>query len=170
MLHVWSPKHVKSCFVLVDGNFSTWSSWGNCSKSCGDGVQVRTRSCTDPAPRGGGRPCQGNAFEIIECHVLKCPGKCRTIHHSNESWHILLFKDYENSWIIMESGPYDSSIDYVICGVVCKKPVTPDCKRLSLLYFHIVFLCSLVILKSACPFVVLSEDMFGYRRYSPLVA
>ena len=79
-----SPKHITFCFVLVDGKFSTWSKWSNCSKSCGDGVQVRTRSCTDPAPSGGGRACQGNVFEIMECHVLKCPGKCRTIH----SWAI----------------------------------------------------------------------------------
>ena len=42
LLHVWSLKYVKFCFVLVDGKFSTWSNWGNCSKSCGDGVQVRT--------------------------------------------------------------------------------------------------------------------------------
>merc|ERR1719203_1941341 len=34
-----------------------WSSWGSCSKSCKGGVQKR--SCSNPKPTFGGRPCSG---------------------------------------------------------------------------------------------------------------
>ena len=43
--------------VPIHGRFSPWSDWSNCSVTCGPGNRSRTRTCTNPAPAQGGRPC-----------------------------------------------------------------------------------------------------------------
>ncbi|KAM6165457.1 hemicentin-1 [Erethizon dorsatum] len=57
----------------VDGDWSEWSLWDECTKSCGRGNQTRTRTCNNPSPQHGGRPCEGNAVEIIMCNIRPCP-------------------------------------------------------------------------------------------------
>lgn len=58
----------------VSGNWSPWSSWSPCSQSCGSGgKQSRTRSCTNPAPKNGGRSCSGQASESRICGRRTCP-------------------------------------------------------------------------------------------------
>jgi choriolysin H len=50
----------------VDGNWSDWSSWGNCSQSCGGGTRRQMRTCSNPAPQGNGANCVGYAEKIEE--------------------------------------------------------------------------------------------------------
>ena len=57
----------------VDGGFSEWSSWTQCSKSCGGGVKVRERSCTNPPPKGNGQKCSGEFEETGACAENPCP-------------------------------------------------------------------------------------------------
>jgi hypothetical protein len=45
-----------------------WSAWTTCSVSCGSGTQ--TRSCTAPAPSGGGAECIGAATQA--CNTNSC--------------------------------------------------------------------------------------------------
>jgi hypothetical protein len=49
----------------VDG---VWSAWNTCSASCGGGV--RTRTCTTPAPSGGGTDCPGASSQA--CNTDSC--------------------------------------------------------------------------------------------------
>ena len=51
-------------FITVNGNWGAWSNWTNCTKSCGGGIQNRTRRCDDPKPRYGGAICTGNVTEL----------------------------------------------------------------------------------------------------------
>ena len=60
---------------VVDGNFSSWSNFGACSKTCGPGIQSRTRSCTNPRPQFGGKECVGDILESRNCSFGKYPGK-----------------------------------------------------------------------------------------------
>uniref|UniRef100_A0A3B4BBU5 Complement factor properdin n=1 Tax=Periophthalmus magnuspinnatus TaxID=409849 RepID=A0A3B4BBU5_9GOBI len=58
----------------VDGGWSQWSPWAECSMSCGGGVKSRTRLCNNPAPQSGGRGCLGVAEQRKECNIhIYCP-------------------------------------------------------------------------------------------------
>ena len=64
-----------SSFVTVDGGWSSWSTWTKCTKTCQTGIQARMRKCKQPAPRDGGRTCQGAATEQRKCNTQPCAGK-----------------------------------------------------------------------------------------------
>ncbi|KAK2558439.1 Chymotrypsinogen 2 [Acropora cervicornis] len=57
----------------VDGNWGAWSGWSACSRSCGRGLQKRTRTCSNPVPKGGGRSCSGPNQQMRSCKVRDCP-------------------------------------------------------------------------------------------------
>ncbi|KAL9968594.1 hypothetical protein ACROYT_G020703 [Oculina patagonica] len=59
----------------VDGGFSIWSSWSDCSEACGDGYQTRTRTCTNPPPQGNGKDCEGHGEESRQCNDGPCPAR-----------------------------------------------------------------------------------------------
>lgn len=67
---------VRLCNTLpcpVDGGWSLFGEWGSCSLTCGSGVQDRQRTCTNPSPAFGGRPCDGSSMETRFCQQFPCP-------------------------------------------------------------------------------------------------
>ncbi|XP_059154874.1 sushi, von Willebrand factor type A, EGF and pentraxin domain-containing protein 1-like [Physella acuta] len=52
-----NTKLCKLAVCPVDGGFGEWGEWSTCSSSCGGGVSTRQRSCDNPAPSQGGKPC-----------------------------------------------------------------------------------------------------------------
>ncbi|EDO49967.1 predicted protein, partial [Nematostella vectensis] len=58
--------------IYIDGKWSSWSSWQTCSRTCGGGAQMRTRTCTNPAPIGGGRSCYGSSTDKQSCNPIPC--------------------------------------------------------------------------------------------------
>ena len=61
--------------IPVDGGYSVWSDWSECSVACGGGTQSRYRTCTNPAPAHGGADCSGPASETRTCRQNDCPGQ-----------------------------------------------------------------------------------------------
>nr|XP_011420340.2 coadhesin [Crassostrea gigas] len=62
--------------------WSRWGTWGGChGSSCvGQQKRLRTRSCTHPRQRNGGRHCRGSSFEWMS-------RSCRPVHSKvNGSW------------------------------------------------------------------------------------
>ncbi|XP_028403037.1 uncharacterized protein LOC114525804 isoform X2 [Dendronephthya gigantea] len=60
----------------VNGNWTTWSSWGDCSVTCGSGNHQRTRTCSNPQPAHGGNECVGLDKEIADCEAgTLCAGE-----------------------------------------------------------------------------------------------
>ncbi|XP_026673494.1 A disintegrin and metalloproteinase with thrombospondin motifs 3-like isoform X2 [Ceratina calcarata] len=55
-----------------DGGWSRWSTWEKCSRTCGVGVQCRTRRCNKPAPGYGGKYCSGPSDDCRVCSLPKC--------------------------------------------------------------------------------------------------
>ena len=43
--------------------------------SCGNGIQERSRTCTNPPPLHGGKECTGNNRETRECAAGSCVGR-----------------------------------------------------------------------------------------------
>ncbi|VDI79224.1 Hypothetical predicted protein [Mytilus galloprovincialis] len=58
-----------------DGGWTTWSSWGGCSRNCGGGYQTRTRTCTYPTPNDFSKNLvcmDGNVNQIERCNYGTC--------------------------------------------------------------------------------------------------
>lgn len=53
-------------YLKVDGGWSKWNSWSLCSKTV-NGIQTRTRECSNPEPAFGGKYCNGTRAVVREC-------------------------------------------------------------------------------------------------------
>ncbi|XP_078378395.1 SCO-spondin-like isoform X2 [Oculina patagonica] len=71
--HYYESKECAVNKCPVDGGWSSWSTWTPCSKSCGTGLQERSRGCTQPTPEHGGKPCHGDSRESRWCNTQSCP-------------------------------------------------------------------------------------------------
>ncbi|XP_019490993.1 PREDICTED: hemicentin-1 [Hipposideros armiger] len=79
-----SDSEMRNCqhkLCPVDGRWSEWSPWEECTRSCGHGNRTRTRTCNNPSAQHGGRPCEGSAVEIIMCNMRPCP-----VHGAWSAW------------------------------------------------------------------------------------
>ena len=59
----------------VDGSWTDWGDWNLCSVTCAGGTQSRSRTCTNPPPRYGGRECNGESEDVQSCNEHPCPSK-----------------------------------------------------------------------------------------------
>ncbi|XP_020605695.1 hemicentin-1-like isoform X2 [Orbicella faveolata] len=59
----------------VNGGYSDWGPYGECSKTCGVGEQTRKRTCTNPPPSHDGEDCSGLGPDSStrECNNQECP-------------------------------------------------------------------------------------------------
>ncbi|XP_018318532.1 A disintegrin and metalloproteinase with thrombospondin motifs 2 isoform X2 [Agrilus planipennis] len=101
-----------------DGGWSDWSEWGACSRSCGTGVQFRTRKCDNPLPSYGGSECFGLSEEWRVCNLEKCPGPMTDIRaqQCNRLPQILKLRDQRANvtWL-----PYESDDERLKCQLIC---------------------------------------------------
>ena len=51
---------------------TSWSPWGRCSATCGDGMKTRIRQIIKQ-PEYDGKPC-GNTVERQNCNLRPCAG------------------------------------------------------------------------------------------------
>ena len=64
----------------VDGAWSDWGEYSDCTVTCGAGSQTRSRDCNSPPPVNGGSSCMGDASETRDCDESTCPGmSCNNI-------------------------------------------------------------------------------------------
>ncbi|XP_065184197.1 disintegrin and metalloproteinase domain-containing protein 28-like [Sycon ciliatum] len=58
----------------VDGGWSPWTVRTQCSQTCGTGgVKTLTRTCNNPTPSNGGKPCHGIPSNRQPCNRVPCP-------------------------------------------------------------------------------------------------
>ncbi|KAK3092700.1 hypothetical protein FSP39_006142 [Pinctada imbricata] len=74
-------KKGSSCKPIVHGGWSTWSSSGQCSKSCGGGAMTQKRECNNPKPKNGGQNCIGGSTRTLACNTHNCP-----VHGGWSTW------------------------------------------------------------------------------------
>lgn len=77
--------------MVVDGGWSSWGPWQQCSRTCGGGVEFSYRECTDPVPQNGGKYCEGQRVQYQSCNIQPCDNsEGENLHnalltpHSNE--------------------------------------------------------------------------------------
>ncbi|XP_042349245.1 A disintegrin and metalloproteinase with thrombospondin motifs 2 isoform X2 [Plectropomus leopardus] len=58
--------------IKQDGNWGSWSEFGQCSRTCDGGIQFRTRDCDNPRPANGGRTCVGATYQFQMCNTNEC--------------------------------------------------------------------------------------------------
>ncbi|NWJ04932.1 ATS15 metalloproteinase, partial [Crypturellus undulatus] len=58
----------------VDGAWGKWAPYGQCSRTCGGGVQLARRECNAPTPAGGGSYCEGVRVKYRSCSLEPCAG------------------------------------------------------------------------------------------------
>ncbi|XP_050293147.1 A disintegrin and metalloproteinase with thrombospondin motifs 7-like [Anthonomus grandis grandis] len=59
--------------VPIDGGWGEWSSWSECSRTCGSGVSIMSRECDHPTPTAGGKFCVGERKRYRICNTDPCP-------------------------------------------------------------------------------------------------
>ena len=62
-------------YLVVDGVWSNWGEWDNCTMPCDGGETCRVRSCNNPLPQNGGKNCSGSLEECKECNTVRCKGR-----------------------------------------------------------------------------------------------
>ncbi|KAK6630185.1 hypothetical protein RUM43_004964 [Polyplax serrata] len=60
--------------VSMNGGWSQWQGWSDCSVRCGRGIRKKTRLCNHPTPLNGGQTCQGPSVMKEDC-ISPCPGE-----------------------------------------------------------------------------------------------
>ncbi|PFX32014.1 Hemicentin-1 [Stylophora pistillata] len=65
----------------VNGGYSAWAAYGDCSKTCGGGERTRERICTNPPPGFGGNDCTelGLSSFTRSCNKMPCPGEIKAV-------------------------------------------------------------------------------------------
>ncbi|XP_055376724.1 hemicentin-1-like [Condylostylus longicornis] len=68
-------KMVQTCISIpcpINGGWSKWSPWTDCSQSCENSFRKRYRECNSPVPEFGGKMCVGPNMEIAKCKKRQC--------------------------------------------------------------------------------------------------
>ena len=108
----------------LSGGWSSWSRWGDCSRTCGGGVCFRTRRCDNPRPRYGGRSCPGQAEEFKMCNIYKCIKNDDIREQQCNSTFFYSTRDptYKRStW-----APYEQSEERYKCQLACLNKNTQE--------------------------------------------
>lgn len=64
------------CLCPADGNWNSWTPWGQCSVTCGSGTVQRSRTCSNPPPNYCGQTCPGPPNDARPCDTMRdCCGK-----------------------------------------------------------------------------------------------
>ena len=82
--------------VDIDGGFTEWSEWSECSATCGGGTHHRSRTCTNPPPKNDGKPCS----EQVNLGLPKETENCNT-QDCRKTW--IHFSYYGNRWWCCET-------------------------------------------------------------------
>ncbi|MBI5139535.1 thrombospondin type-1 domain-containing protein [Candidatus Nomurabacteria bacterium] len=56
----------------INGDWSAWSDWGECSTTGCGGTQTRSRTCDNPPPSPGGDGCSGSSTDTQSCNGPSC--------------------------------------------------------------------------------------------------
>lgn len=120
----WEGKETWEIVGVQHGNWSVWGNWSECSTKAWAGVRNRTRTCSNPVPRRGGKPCVGESVQYKPCSLGIQGEDILFMEISNAQ---LFPSSLSSSWrefvaaqkryhIAEKGGP----IRYQACGLCCR--------------------------------------------------
>ena len=62
---------------IVNCKWEEYSSWSDCSLTCGEGFKVRYRK-TEQKARNGGKDCSGSYEDTTNCETKPCEGNLKS--------------------------------------------------------------------------------------------
>ncbi|XP_057705352.1 A disintegrin and metalloproteinase with thrombospondin motifs 2-like [Corythoichthys intestinalis] len=108
--------------IKQDGNWGSWSEFGQCSRTCGGGVQFRTRDCDNPRPANGGRTCVGATYQFQMCNTNECEDiYSDTREEQCHAWDPRFEQPSNKHWL-----PYEHPDAYKRCHLHCQSKETRD--------------------------------------------
>ncbi|KAK4883298.1 hypothetical protein RN001_006617 [Aquatica leii] len=108
-----------------DGGWGKWGKWGMCSRSCGTGVQFRSRICDNPPPSYGGNNCYGSAEEWKLCNLNFCPEPIADLR-AQQCQNIIGFLNILDRRANMTWLPYESEDAEMKCQLICMSKETRE--------------------------------------------
>jgi hypothetical protein len=75
----------KAYCIVGNGGWSNWTRNSTCSVTCGRGIQLYTRSCTNPSPNVIGAFCVGESYYVEVCNANNCV--CKLIRKRKKMQH-----------------------------------------------------------------------------------
>ncbi|KAK5650098.1 hypothetical protein RI129_001127 [Pyrocoelia pectoralis] len=108
-----------------DGGWSDWAKWGSCSRSCGTGVQFRSRLCNNPPPAYGGNNCFGLTEEWKLCNTVKCPEPMVDLR-AQQCHNIIGFLKISDRRSNLTWLPYESEDKEMKCQLICMSKETRE--------------------------------------------
>ncbi|XP_043267299.1 A disintegrin and metalloproteinase with thrombospondin motifs 9 isoform X2 [Venturia canescens] len=78
----------------VNGQWGEWGPYGECTRTCGGGIQKRYRECNGPPPQNGGDYCMGERYHYRSCQTKECPLDAQDFREqqcakfNNNNWNI----------------------------------------------------------------------------------
>ncbi|XP_034146118.1 A disintegrin and metalloproteinase with thrombospondin motifs 19 isoform X3 [Esox lucius] len=105
------------------GEWSTWGSWGACSRTCSTGISGRQRKCESLS--GKSQDCMGPRMQYRLCQNPPCPEgipsfrdqQCQTFNRPSLHWHSIMDDEKEQPRLLAEKvldgtscGPHESGI------------------------------------------------------------
>lgn len=98
-----------------DPGAEEWSQWSSCSVTCGQGSQVRTRTCVSPF----GTHCSGPLRESRVCNnTAPCPGSVSQQMHSGTSCLFVELLSFFSFTSQMDFSCYVTPSHHAICHVL----------------------------------------------------
>ncbi|XP_056158098.1 A disintegrin and metalloproteinase with thrombospondin motifs 1 [Lampris incognitus] len=109
--------------IPVNGGWGVWGPWGDCSRTCGGGVQYSFRDCDNPLPKNGGKYCEGKRIQYRSCNTETCPDtnglsfrEEQCLAHNDMSTHVSFGSGEGVEWVPKYAGvsPKDR------CKLMCR--------------------------------------------------
>ncbi|XP_029964672.1 A disintegrin and metalloproteinase with thrombospondin motifs 8 [Salarias fasciatus] len=102
-------QEVMKPLTVVDGGWSSWGPWQQCSRTCGGGVEFSYRECSDPVPQNGGKYCEGQRVQYQSCNIQPCDNSQEKSFREEqcEKYNSLNYLDYNGNmkqWIPKYAG------------------------------------------------------------------
>ncbi|XP_077588635.1 A disintegrin and metalloproteinase with thrombospondin motifs 2-like isoform X2 [Stigmatopora nigra] len=108
--------------IKQDGNWGSWSEFGQCSRTCGGGVHFRTRDCDNPRPANGGRSCVGATYQFQMCNSAQCQDiYSDTREEQCHAWDPRFEQPSNKHWL-----PYEHPDANKRCHLHCQSKETRD--------------------------------------------